>query len=169
MPTDWETDRALYPSGRGAWISDPSLWAVATYRLGRWAQTNGGVRAKVARRLHRYLHLLMKITVGIELPLGAEIGPGFRIYHQGAITLNSGVKVGARCRMRQGVTIGVRERGGAMPVLGDDVFIGAFAQILGAVKIGDGATIGAGAVVLSDVPAGTTAVGVPAKILGAKT
>ncbi|MGZ3442120.1 MAG: serine O-acetyltransferase, partial [Polyangia bacterium] len=54
------------------------------------------------------------------------------------------------------------------PRIGNDVYIGAGAKILGPVTIGDGAIIGANAVVLSDVPAGATAVGVPARIIKKK-
>lgn len=58
--------------------------------------------------------------------------------------------------------------GGGCPTIGKNVFIGAKATILGDVKIGDSAKIGAGAVVLLDVPANSTAVGVPARILSKK-
>lgn len=67
----------------------------------------------------------------------------------------------------QHVTIGALEDGSEeVPLIGDDVVIGAGATLLGPIKVGSGAKIGAGAVVLSDVPTGATAVGVPAKILG---
>lgn len=67
----------------------------------------------------------------------------------------------------QHVTIGALEDGSKqVPLIGDDVVIGAGATLLGPIKVGSGSKIGAGAVVLSDVPAGATAVGVPAKILG---
>lgn len=161
--SDWKADRALYPPN--AWVSEPALWAVAVYRYGRWADQQGRAIGRVHRATHRFLHVAMRVLTGIELPASVEIGPGLRIYHQGAITFNAGVRVGARCRLRQGVTIGVRERGGGVPSLGDDIFIGSFAQILGDIKVGDGAHIGAGAVVLKDVPAGATAVGVPARII----
>jgi serine O-acetyltransferase len=159
----WRVDRAGYPSGLSAWIDEPALWAVATYRLGRWALHRRGLSGRAARAVHRVLHLLMKISVNIELPPTVEIGPGLRIFHQSAITVGGGAKIGAHCRMRQGVTIGVRERGGAFPVLGDDVFIGPYAQILGGVHVGDGAHIGALSVVLADVPAGATVAGAPAR------
>ena len=73
--------------------------------------------------------------------------------------------MGERCSISHGVTIGVL--GGhrpGVPRLGNDVYVGAGAKILGPVTIGDGAIIGANAVVLKDVPAGATAVGVPARI-----
>ena len=86
----------------------------------------------------------------------------------GNIFLHSGVKIGANCTLRQGVTIGNRHEGGGVPVLEDNVDIGAYAQILGGIRVGKGARIGALSVVLQDVPPGATAVGIPAKILSAK-
>jgi serine O-acetyltransferase len=66
------------------------------------------------------------------------------------------------------VTIGSRVDGGPVPVLEDDVDLGAYAQVLGDVRVGKGAKIGAMSVVLCDVPAGATAVGVPARVILAK-
>lgn len=67
-------------------------------------------------------------------------------------------------RIDQHVTLGGRKGGGA-PVIGNNVRIGAGAKILGPVHIGDGAQVGANAVVIKDVPANSTAVGVPARII----
>jgi len=67
--------------------------------------------------------------------------------------------------MRQGVTIGNRREGGPVPVIGDNVEFGAYAQVLGGVRVGDNCRIGAMSVVLSDVPDGATAVGAPARII----
>ena len=63
------------------------------------------------------------------------------------------------------MTIGNREEGGPVPVLEDDVELGAYAQVLGGIRIGRGAKVGAMSVVLRDVPAGATAVGIPARII----
>jgi serine O-acetyltransferase len=65
-----------------------------------------------------------------------------------------------------GVVIGERGLGkGGFPLIGDDVYIGVGAKVLGNVTIGDGAKIGANAVILENIPDGATAVGVPAKII----
>lgn len=76
-----------------------------------------------------------------------------------------GTTLGARCTLRQGVTLGNRLVGDAAPTVGDDVEFGAYAQVLGAVHVGHGARIGAMSVVLYDVPAGCTAVGAPARLI----
>jgi serine O-acetyltransferase len=94
------------------------------------------------------------------------IGGGLRIWHFGGIFVHPEAQIGRNCTLRQGVTIGNRVADGAVPVIGDDVEFGAYAQVLGAVRIGNGCRIGALSVVLCDVPDGATAVGVPARIVG---
>lgn len=96
----------------------------------------------------------------------SEIGPGLFIQH-GFATIVAARRVGANCWINQQVTIGF-DRPDARPVLGDGVTVHAGAKVLGAITIGDGARIGANAVVLDDVPAGCTAVGVPARVLPPK-
>jgi len=73
--------------------------------------------------------------------------------------------IGERCGIQQDVTIGTNpERNGA-PIIGDDVYIGAGAKVLGPVKIGDRARIAANSLVINDVPDDATAIGVPARII----
>lgn len=66
--------------------------------------------------------------------------------------------------MIHNVTVGMRNEW-AFPEIGDDVFIGAGARVLGGIVVGDGARIGANAVVIQDVPAGATVVGIPARVI----
>ena len=94
---------------------------------------------------------------------GTVIGPGLFISH-GQGTILSAERIGANLQVHQGVTVGWDYKGDRRPIIGDDVFIGAGAKILGAITIGDGARIGANAVVVCDVPAGATAAGVPATV-----
>ena len=91
------------------------------------------------------------------------IGPGLFISH-GQATILSADSIGADLHVHQGVTVGWDYRSERRPVIGNGVFIGAGAKVLGAVTVGDGARIGANAVVVTDVPAGATAIGVPARI-----
>lgn len=94
---------------------------------------------------------------------GADIGPGFVLIHSTGVVINGSVRAGRGLHIEHQVTIGAERR--QSPTLGDNVFIGAGAKIIGALTIGDGARIGANAVVLSSVPANHTAVGIPARVI----
>jgi len=100
---------------------------------------------------------------GCVIGRGAEFGPGFVIVHANGVVINGAVRGGANVILEHQVTIGAEKL--QYPTLGDDIFVGAGAKILGGVHIGDGARIGANAVVLTDVPAYATAVGIPAKVV----
>ena len=89
--------------------------------------------------------------------------PGFSIAHPGTVTISALAVVGRGCRIHTDVCIG--ELKGAAPVIGDDVWIGPGAKIFGPITVGDGVAIGANAVVNSDVPAGVTVAGIPARIV----
>src|SRR5712691_365176 len=104
---------------------------------------------------------------GIEIHPAATIGRGFFIDHGMGVVIGETTEIGDHVTLFQGVTLGGtgKERGKRHPTLGNNVYVGVGAKILGAVRIGDEARIGAGAVVLNDVPANTTAVGVPAKVV----
>lgn len=121
-----------------------------------------GFQQWVSWRLHQ-----MSIQFGITLPMEAEVGPGFYIGHFGGIVIHQAVRIGRDCNISQGVTIGLASRGPyfGTPTLGDRVYIGPGAKIFGNIRIGDDAAIGANAVVTRDVPAGTTVVGMPARVI----
>ena len=93
----------------------------------------------------------------------ADFGPGFVLIHSNGIVINSKVRGGENIKLEHEVTIG--EEKGMSPLLGDDVFAGAGAKIIGGVSVGNGAKIGANAVVLEDVPDGATVVGVPGRAI----
>ncbi|MHB1987220.1 MAG: serine O-acetyltransferase [Acidimicrobiales bacterium] len=105
-----------------------------------------------------------KPTEGLTIST-KRIGSGLFIAH-GQATCIAAERIGDNCYIHHGVTIGWDYRGGRAPVLGDGVFVGTGAAILGEVTIGDRARVGANAVVLCDVPAGATAVGSPARVIG---
>lgn len=96
-----------------------------------------------------------------DIPARLDV-TGCYFCHEGfGIVINPRTIIGHNVEIQHDVTIG--EIGEATPIIGDNVFIGAKAMILGGVKIGNNVKIGAGAVVLKDVPSGYTAVGVPAR------
>lgn len=158
----WRSDRERY--GRQAWLVQPSYWAVATYRFGRWTLA---APAPFRRALHGVYFLAYSITrllTGIDIPRSVEIGPGLLIHHFGGVIVHPQAKIGANCTMRHGLTVGVRRDGGRPPMIGDNVVFGAYAQVLGSIFIGSGAQIGAMSLVLTDIPPGATAVGIPALV-----
>lgn len=94
---------------------------------------------------------------------GAEFGPGFVLIHSTGVVINGQVRGGENVHLEHQVTIGAQAR--KSPVLGNRLFVGAGAKIVGPVTIGDDCRIGANAVVVHDIPAGATAVGIPAKVV----
>lgn len=149
----------------------PGFRAVAVYRFGAWRLT---LHPKLLRApfslLYWRLFRRVRNHYGIELPDTAKLGRRVVIEHQGAIVIHGDCCIGDDSIIRQGVTLGNRflDRPFDAPKLGQRVNVGAGAKILGLVEIGDDANIGANAVVLSDIPAGQTAVGIPAKLLQPK-
>ncbi|HMC38260.1 MAG TPA: hypothetical protein VKI19_01270 [Acidimicrobiales bacterium] len=135
----------------------PEFRSVYYHRL-----ASGNPAGVLAGRLCR---LAWKGVPGLDLS-GTPIGPGLFISH-GQGTILSAERIGANLQVHQGVTIGWDYRGDRRPIVGDDVFIGAGAKVLGAITIGDGARIGANAVVVCDVPPHATAVGIPARVVEA--
>ena len=161
---DYQADLKRYP--RRPFLKEQSVWAVALYRFGRRNdRRRRGLVRWVAGRWYWLAYRFLETLTGISIPKSVEVGPGLRIYHFGNVFVHAEAKIGANCTLRQGVTIGNRHDGGPVPVLEDDVELGAYAQILGGIRIGRGAKIGAMSVVLCDVPPGATAVGVPARVI----
>ena len=117
--------------------------------------------------LYRALYRKIRNTYGIDLPYTVKLGRRVIVEHQGAIVIHGYCIIGDDCIIRQGVTMGNRylDKPLESPQLGARVNVGAGAKILGGVSLGDDVNIGANAVVLSDIPAGQTAVGIPAKII----
>jgi serine O-acetyltransferase len=100
---------------------------------------------------------------GCVIGRGAQFGPGFVLVHSMGVVINTAVRGGRDVKIEHQVTIGAER--GLSPVLGDDLFIGAGAKVLGAITVGSRVRIGANAVVVKDVPDDVTAVGVPARHL----
>ncbi len=120
----------------------------------------------------RFLAHLARIFTGIEIHPGAVLGKRVFIDHGMGIVIGHTAHVGDDCSIYQGVTLGGTTqtfRGKRHPTLETGVIVGAGAKVLGPITIGSGARIGSNAVVVKDVPAGATAVGVPARILNAST
>ena len=110
------------------------------------------------------LNLILPSLDDLDLENCPQIGGGICIIHGHGTIINRFSVIGKNCTIYHGVTIGALEKGWP-PKIGDNVYIGCGAKVLGNIRIGNNVKIGAGAVVVKDVPDNATVVGVPARIL----
>ena len=147
-------------------LSTPGFRYTAVLRFYAYARTAGwcqlGVRQMSVLLLHRY-----SIRFGIDISRDARIGSGLYIGHFGGIVVNAAVVIGDNCNLSQGVTLGQVNRGpkAGCPTIGDNVYIGPGAKIIGRIHVGDHAAVGANAVVVEDVPPNVAVGGVPARVI----
>jgi len=166
-------------SGISAQVPD---WSREARRTGAWAPSRallsairdyqrhalaGGVLARFGCKFAVLRHRFWSVVTGADIPLNCKLGGGLLLPHPNGIVIHPEAVVGPNCLLFQQVTLGAGTRPG-LPRLGGHVDIGAGAKVLGGVTIGDHARIGANAVVMIDVPAGATAVGIPARIVSTK-
>jgi serine O-acetyltransferase len=140
----------------------PGLHAVWIHRVshGLW---NLGLKW-----IARLLSMLARFITGIEIHPGAKIGRRVFLDHGLGIVIGETTEIGDDCTIYQGVTLGGTSLYKGVkrhPTLGKGVVISAGAKVLGGFTVGDGARVGSNAVVLKEIPAGATAVGIPARIL----
>ena len=121
-----------------------------------------GIPGKLLLFLAKQLYKPLKETLRFAEP--ANIGAGF-FAHTGFGTIVGAEKIGENCWINPGVAIGYKDDKGGMPVIGNNVYIGAGAKILGPITIGNNVVIGANAVVTKDVPSNCTVAGAPARII----
>lgn len=130
----------------------------------RWARF---LRLRNLGAIASFFDMINYLVFSSIVPSHSEIGVGTRIEHRGvAVVINRRAVIGMNCSIGAQVVIGGKgndEQG--VPVIGNNVYLGAGSKILGAVTLGDGSIVGANSVVLQSVPAGATAVGVPARVL----
>ncbi len=123
-----------------------------------------GFLSKVRRRLARARHIFWSVVTSSDIDPNVTFGDGLKLPHPTGVVFHGKAVIGKNCMIMQQVTIGMIGDG-EYPTLGNNVYVGAGAKIIGKLHIGDGARVGAGAVVLRDVPAGFTAVGNPARLV----
>ncbi|MEM6294753.1 MAG: serine acetyltransferase [Myxococcota bacterium] len=151
----------------GSYLLEPGVFVMAVYRFGRWKNTLPKPARWVANKFYRVGFLATQAYMGCHVPCELEFGELPHLVHAKDLHLHPGVKIGDRVGLMHGITVATTVDRPGVPELGDDVFVGAGACIMGPVKIGDGARIAPNSLVLNDVPAGTTAIGVPARIIRA--
>ena len=115
----------------------------------------------------RLVSQLAKFFTGIEIHPGATIGKGLFIDHGTGVVIGETAEIGDNCTLYQGVTLGGtgKDVGKRHPTLGNNVMVGSGAKVLGPFKIGDNSKIASNAVVLDEIPADSTAVGIPARVV----
>src|SRR5690349_14300855 len=152
------------PAARNTWeviTCYPGFHAMLFHRLAHWLW-----KARV-RWIARLVSNLSRWLTGIEIHPGATIGRRFFIDHGMGVVIGQTAEIGDDCTLYHGVTLGGTSwsPGKRHPTLGNNVVVGAGAKILGPILVGDGAKIGSNAVVVKAVPAGATAIGIPARLV----
>jgi serine O-acetyltransferase len=155
------------PAARNTWevmTCYPGFHAMLSHRLAHFLWS-----ARL-RWLARFTSHLSRWLTGIEIHPGASIGRRFFIDHGMGVVIGETAEIGDDCTLYHGVTLGGTSwnKGKRHPTLGKGVVVGAGAKILGPILIGEGARIGSNAVVVKEVPAGATAIGIPARIIEAE-
>ncbi len=139
----------------------PSFKAIIRYRMAHRLYVRGHYfwARKMSQKTAR--------KTGIEIHPGATIGNGLFIDHGHGVVIGETAIIGDDVTLYQGVTLGGtgKEHGKRHPTVGSRVMIGAGAKVLGSLTVGDDCKIGAGSVVLVDVPANSTVVGVPGRVV----
>ncbi len=146
-------------------ICYPGLHALLFHRLSHWLWKHN------VKLPARFMSYLSRFITGIEIHPGAVLGEHLFIDHGMGVVIGETATIGNNVTIYHDVTLGGTslEKGIRHPQLGDDVIIGAGAQLLGPIRIGSGARIGSNAVVIGDVEENTTVVGVPARPVKDKT
>jgi serine O-acetyltransferase len=157
------------PAARSTWevlTCYPGLHALILHRRAHWCWNHG------LQWLGRFISHLSRGLTGIEIHPGAKIGERVFFDHAMGVVVGETAEIGDGCTIYQGVTLGgtsLYKGTKRHPTLGKNVVVSAGAKVLGGFEVGDNAKIGSNAVVIKPVPAGATAVGIPARIIPSKT
>jgi serine O-acetyltransferase len=164
LTEDIATIRERDPAARSSWevlTCYPGLHALFLHRIAHRCWTGGWLW------LGRWLSAWARFLTGIEIHPGATIGRRVFIDHGVGVVIGETAEVGDDCTIYQGVTLGGTSLNGGKrhPTLHRGVVVSAGAKVLGPFTVGENARVGANAVLLREVPAGATAVGIPARII----
>jgi serine O-acetyltransferase len=142
-----------------------AFWAIVQYRFANYCYN---LKIPVLKPVLLIFCLIwqksIEIITGISIPYSVKIGSQFYIGHFGGIIINANAVIGNNCNISQGVTIGVSGRGDnrGVPVIGNNVYLGANAVLVGKIQVGNNCVIAANSLVTKSVDPNTTVMGVPA-------
>ncbi|WP_064976202.1 serine acetyltransferase [Alistipes provencensis] len=151
------------------WLLGNEGWFIYHYiRHMRYVEyyMNKGILYKPLMLYHLFFYKRLGARLRMAIYPGTT-GPGLRIYHTGSfLHIGPNVHIGKNCTIVSGLVFGNKTELSTTDhvYVGDNCYFGINTTVLGTVKIGDNVTVGAHAVVVSDVPSGSTAVGIPAKL-----
>ena len=137
---------------------------LASIRAYQYHRDRGGLWHTLMRRWARIRHTFWSVVTQSDVDLQTTLGKGLMLPHPNGVVIHGEARIGDDCMIMQQVTVGMIDEG-EVPMIGNRVYIGAGAKIIGKLTVGDGARIGANAVVVNDVPPNATAVGIPARII----
>jgi len=147
----------------------PQIWAIFWYRLGHWLYKENKLRVLAIFRVpYLLVYTFFEAFLQMRLDPCADIGPGLLIGHSGGVHLHPDVVIGDHCDIAHHVTIGASAGGReGVPRIGNRVYIGTGATLIGKITVGDGARIAANTLVITSVPPGATVMGVPGRVVTA--
>ncbi|BAF69928.1 serine O-acetyltransferase [Nitratiruptor sp. SB155-2] len=156
----WERDPAIH-SKFELFTNYPGVWSIFWYRIAHRLYKNGW------KLFARMIMGINQIFTGIDIHPAAKIGRRVFIDHGIGVVIGETTEIGNDVLIYQQVTLGgvSLSHGKRHPTIEDGVVIGAGAKVLGNITIGKNAKIGANSVVVKDVPAESTAVGIPARVV----
>lgn len=167
-------DLVRYRGYQGFWAGVRAFFRFRGYRFTVCMRFTSYVRNHpVGRYISAPLIFIFNVVQTVystQISHGTEIGSGFYLPHVGGIVVNPSVRIGERCYLAHGVTIGKVHAGekAGIPEIGDDVFLGVGSVVLGRLKVSDNAAVGANSVVIDDVPENCFVAGSPAKLVAKK-
>jgi len=171
MRKELRFDLQRYRKAGTSWkeiIGNPAVWALVWYRFGHWIyKENAPQFLRLPMKvMHVAGHKFFEAFLQMRLDPNAEIREGLFMTHGGGIYLHPDVVIGRNCSLAHHVTIGASAMGRqGVPRIGDNVYIGTGAVIIGKIRIGDGAKIAANTLVINNIPPGATVMGVPGRVV----
>jgi len=168
----WKTDLHRYYGSVNYKIFLKAYFFLPGFRYTFWFRKSSNLRGTF-NPLYLFYRLMLRrcsFKYGIDIPCETKIGKGFFINHFSCLIISSDAVIGENVNVSQGVTIGLASRGDnkGVATIGNNVYIGPGAKIVGNVKIGNNVAIGANAVVTKDVVDNSVIVGIPAKVISMK-